>query len=278
MRLNAIVKRALEEDIGKGDVTTNSIIPKDSKGKAVIVAKQDGVLAGIEVACEVFKVLDSGIRFNKFLSDGDKFKPGVKLLEMHGSLRTILTGERVALNFLTHLSGIATLASHFVEKVRGTKAKILDTRKTIPGLRELAKHAVKMGGGVNHRFGLYDAVLIKDNHIASAGGIREAVERVKESSICPSSSSFIEVEVENLAQLKEALSCDVDRIMLDNMNIEDIKKAVEITDGRAELEVSGGVNLDSVRKIAETGVDYISVGSITHSAKAVDMSLEILKQ
>ena len=230
------------------------------------------------MACEVFKVLDSGIRFNKFLSDGDKFKPGVKLLEMHGSLRTILTGERVALNFLTHLSGIATLASHFVEKVRGTKAKILDTRKTIPGLRELAKHAVKMGGGVNHRFGLYDAVLIKDNHIASAGGIREAVERVKESSICPSSSSFIEVEVENLAQLKEALSCDVDRIMLDNMNIEDIKKAVEITDGRAELEVSGGVNLDSVRKIAETGVDYISVGSITHSAKAVDMSLEILKQ
>ncbi|HID92833.1 MAG TPA: carboxylating nicotinate-nucleotide diphosphorylase [bacterium (Candidatus Stahlbacteria)] len=276
MRLSAIVKRALKEDIGKGDVTTNSVIPKDSKGKAVIVAKKDGVLAGMDVACEVFKILDPQIKFNKFLNDGDKFKNGMKLLEIYGSLRAILTGERTALNFLTHLSGIATLTSHFVEKVRGTKAKILDTRKTIPGLRELAKYAVKMGGGENHRFGLHDAVLIKDNHIAVAGGIREAVERLRKSSIDSRFSSFIEVEVENLFQLKEALSCDVDRIMLDNMNVEDIKKAVEITNGRAELEVSGGVNLDNVRKIAETGVDYISVGSITHSAKSIDMSLEVL--
>jgi len=276
MRLSAIVKRALKEDIGRGDVTTNSVIPKDSKGKAVIVAKEEGVLAGIDVVCEVFKMLDPEIKFNKLLNDGDKFKNGMKLLEIYGLLRAILTGERTALNFLTHLSGIATLTSRFVEKVKGTKAKILDTRKTIPGLRELAKYAVKVGGGENHRFGLYDAVLIKDNHIAVAGGIREAVERVRKSYLVSRSPSFIEVEVENLAQLREALSCDVDRIMLDNMNVEDIKKAVEITNGRAELEVSGGVNLDNVREIAETGVDYISVGSVTHSAKSIDMSLELL--
>jgi nicotinate-nucleotide pyrophosphorylase (carboxylating) len=229
------------------------------------------------VACEVFKVLYSGIKFNKFLNDGDRFKNGTKLLEIYGSLRAILTGERTALNFLTHLSGVATLTSQFVDKVRGTKAKILDTRKTIPGLRELEKHAVKMGGGENHRFGLYDAVLIKDNHIAAAGGIRQAVEKVKESSRGSCSWSFVEVEVENLEQLREALSCDdVDRIMLDNMSIEDIKKAVEITNGKAKLEVSGGVNLDTVRTIAETGIDYISVGALTHSAKAIDLSLEIL--
>jgi len=269
------VRKALEEDIRKGDVTTNSIIPKNSKGKAVIVAKEDGVLAGIDVACEVFKVLDSRVKFKKFLNDGEKFEPGVKLLEINGSLRAILTGERTALNFLTHLSGVATLASQFVDKVSGTKVKILDTRKTIPGLRELEKHAVKMGGGENHRFGLYDAVLIKDNHIAAAGGIREAVEKVKESSRGSGSWSFVEIEVENLEQLREALSCDVDRIMLDNMSIEDIKKAVEITSGKAKLEVSGGVNLDTVRRIAETGVDYISVGALTHSAKAIDLSLEI---
>lgn len=240
------------------------------------MAKEEGVLAGIDVVCEVFKMLDPEIKFNKLLNDGDKFKNGMKLLEIYGSLRAILTGERTALNFLTHLSGIATLTSRFVEKVKGTKAKILDTRKTIPGLRELAKYAVKVGGGENHRFGLYDAVLIKDNHIAVAGGIREAVERVRKSYLVSRSPSFIEVEVENLAQLREALSCDVDRIMLDNMNVEDIKKAVEITNGKVELEVSGGVNLDNVRKIAETGVDYISVGSITHSAKSIDMSLELL--
>lgn len=275
MRLNEIVRKALEEDIRKGDVTTNSIIPKNSKGKAVIVAKEEGVLAGIEVVCEVFTALDSGIKFNKFLNDGDRFEPGTKLLEIAGSLRAILTGERTALNFLTHLSGVATLTSHFVEKVKGTKAKILDTRKTIPGLRELEKHAVKMGGGTNHRFGLYDAVLIKDNHIAAAGGIKQAVEKVKESARGACAWSFVEVEVENLEQLKEALSCGADRIMLDNMSIEDVKKAVEITSGKAKLEVSGGVNLDTVRKIAETGVDYISVGAITHSFKAIDLSLEI---
>lgn len=275
MQLKRLVERALREDIGGGDVTTELIIPPNSKGRAVIKAKESGILAGGEVAQVVFTTLDPDINFTQLIKDGKKFARGVVLFELEGKLSTILKGERVALNFLQRLSGIATLTNKFVERVSGTGVKILDTRKTTPGLRELEKYAVRCGGGENHRMGLSDMILIKDNHIKAVGGIREAIAQV----IRHKPQGKVEVEVKNLEELEIVLDYPVDRIMLDNMSIDEIKEAVascEMQDAKCKIEVSGGVSLDNVCEIAETGVDYISVGALTHSVSSIDMSLMVL--
>jgi len=272
-KLRHIINGALAEDIGDGDVTTNLIIPPSQFGKGVFISKEDGVLAGIDVAQLVFEGVDRDVTFKKYLKDGDKLTPKVSIAEVEGRVKSFLTAERVALNFLQRLSSIATLTAKFVEKVKGTKAKIIDTRKTTPSLRNLEKYAVRVGGGENHRFGLYDMILIKDNHIEAAGGIVEAINRVKKGN---KKGLKIEVETQSLKEVEDALNCGVDRIMLDNMSVKDIRKAVELIKGNIELEVSGRVNLNNVSSIASTGIDYISVGSLTHSAKSIDISFEIM--
>jgi nicotinate-nucleotide pyrophosphorylase (carboxylating) len=274
MELKRMIKLALREDIGKGDITTLRIVSPETKGRAIIISKAKGIIAGGKVGEAVFKELDPKIKFTQIISDGTKFNSNEKLFEIEGKLNAILTGERVALNFLQHLSGIATLTNKFVEKVRGTKVKILDTRKTTPGLRELEKYAVQCGGGKNHRMGLWDMVLIKDNHIKVAGGIEKAI-----SKFSSFTQSLIEIEVKDIRDLKKALRYPINWIMLDNMSISEIKESVEIIktkDPRIRIEVSGGVKLSNVREIAETGVDYISVGALTHSAPAIDMSLKVI--
>ena len=271
--MNKLIIEALREDLGRGDITTEAIVPSTATGKAIIIAKQEAIVAGVGVVTQVFKAVDRKLVVNLHKQDGDTVSVGDMVLELRGRVSSILKGERVALNFLSRLSGIATLTRKFVNKVAGTGVKILDTRKTIPGWRELDKYAVRVGGGYNHRMGLYDAILIKDNHIKVAGGIKPAVERVIKKW---GNRYFIEIEVENLDQLREALDTPVDRIMLDNMSVDEIREAVKLNNGRKELEVSGGVNLDNIREIAETGIDYISIGAITHSAPAADFSLEIV--
>lgn len=276
MKIHGIIKQALKEDIGKGDITTNSIIPKSEFVKAEIIAKDSGIIAGLGIAEQVFKELDKNIIFIKKVKDGEKAKEFKVIAEIKGNARAILAGERVALNFLQRLSGIATLTAKFV-KLAGTKSrkqrgiKILDTRKTTPLMRELEKYAVRAGGGKNHRFGLYDAVLIKDNHIEAAGSITEAVKKAKRA------GKAIEVEVKNLREVREALNAGVDRLLLDNMDIKNIKESVKLAKGRVKLEVSGGVSLNSIKAIAKTGVDYASIGALTHSAKALDISLDVVK-
>jgi nicotinate-nucleotide pyrophosphorylase (carboxylating) len=267
-----IVKKALEEDIGSGDITTSAIISKGFEAKGTIIAKEDLILAGIVISSESFKILDPKIIFRKRCNDGNLAQAGKIIAEVKGNAQTILMAERVALNFLQRLSGIATLTSKYVEKIKGTKAKIVDTRKTTPGLRVLEKYAVRMGGGFNHRFGLYDAVLIKDNHIELSGSIKKAVENVKGKT---SHTTRIEVEARSLKEVKDALQSGVDIIMLDNMDLETTRKAVKLIKGKALIEASGNINLDNVRAVAKTGVNLISIGAITHSAPAVDISLEI---
>ncbi len=271
--IGEIVKRALSEDVGPGDVTTKATIPSSSKSEAVILCKQDGVLAGSDVAVEVFHQVNSEIVVKFEADDGDKIKAGRVIAYLSGPTRGILTAERTALNFLQRLSGIATLATRFVEAVKGTKAVITDTRKTTPGLRILEKYAVRMGGGVNHRMGLYDMILIKDNHEAACGSITSAVEATVRSN----PGLKVEVECKSLEDVSEALGvAGVDRIMLDNMTLAQMRRAVKMASGRVELEASGGVNLRSVKSIAETGVDFISIGALTHSAPALDISLDIM--
>jgi nicotinate-nucleotide pyrophosphorylase (carboxylating) len=270
LRIEQIIENALQEDIGSGDITTESLFPTDKKTKAVITAKESGVVAGLSVAERVFKKLDQNIAWHEKKRDGDRVGPQDILAEIEGLQKAILKGERVALNFLQRLSGIATLTSKFVNSVKGLPVKILDTRKTVPGLRILDKYAVRIGGGSNHRFGLFDGILIKDNHIKLAGSITEAVRSVRERG---PHLFKIEVETKNLEEVKEALSAGADIIMLDNMPIETIKEALEIIKGRALTEVSGGINLENIRKIAETGVDFISIGTITHSPPALDIAL-----
>ncbi len=267
----ALIKAALTEDVGRGDITTRAIVGQEA-GKGVFLAKEDFIVAGLFMAMNVFKYLDEKIVFKTYFDDGDMVKKGEALAEVRGGLATILTGERVALNFLQRMSGIATRTDMFVRKIRSTDAKILDTRKTTPCLRGLEKYAVKAGGGLNHRFGLFDAVLIKDNHIKVAGGVKEAVDRVKRA--CHGKMT-IEVEVTSLEEVKEAIEAGVDIIMLDNMGPPMMKKAVSLIGHRAFVEASGGVTIDNVLQIAKTGVDFISVGGLTHSARAVDISLEI---
>lgn len=268
-----LIHRALEEDIGPGDITTSLLIPDENESRALYIAKGNFVLAGLPFSREVFQILDPSISFKMFYNEGVNVIKGDVIAEVHGKTRAVLSGERVSLNILQRLSGIATLTSMYVHKIKGLKAKIVDTRKTTPCQRFMEKYAVRIGGGGNHRFGLFDGILIKDNHIEAVGSIKEAVKLTKSSYYL----AKIEVEVENLYDLKEAIKAGADIVMLDNMSVSDIKEAVKISNGRVLLEASGGVKLENVRDIAEAGVDLISVGALTHSAVAVDISLKIVK-
>ena len=265
-----VLKFALAEDIGSGDVTTDGIVPLDAKLRGQIVAKQAGVVAGLDIAWQVFQLLDAQVKFISRVDEGTTVKAGEVLAAVFGSARALLTGERTALNFLNRMSGIATLTRQFVAAVSHTRAVILDTRKTAPGLRVLDKLAVARGGGQNHRFGLFDLVLIKDNHIDFAGSIEAAVGRARASE----NNLEIEVETRTLRDVQTVLGLGIRRILLDNMTVEMLREAVKLNAGRAKLEASGNVTLENVRAIAETGVDYISVGALTHSAKSFDASLE----
>jgi len=268
-----LLKHGIEEDLGHGDITTNLLIPEDSSSRALYIAKGNFVLAGFPFAKEVFNVLDPATSVEVLYSDGAKVCKGDVLASVTGKTRVLFAGERVSLNILQRLSGIATITSQFVNAVMGTKTKIVDTRKTIPCQRFMEKYAVRMGGGVNHRFGLFDGILIKDNHIEAVGGIKEAVSMAK----AGHHLSKIEVEVETLKELQEALEAGADIVMLDNMSLDDIREAVSIVQGRVAIEASGNMSLNNVREIAEAGVDMISVGALTHSAIAADISLKIVK-
>jgi len=271
--IRRIIEDALREDIGPGDVTTGTVLTGREKGRARAVAKSDMIIAGIHVFEGVFMAVDPGIRFRGKIRDGQPAKKGDVIAEVSGRLDSILRAERVALNFFQRMCGIATLTRRYVEEVKGTRARILDTRKTVPGLRVLDKYAVRTGGGQNHRFALYDGILIKDNHITAAGGITAAVKRA---AAAKTPGLKIEVEVKNLKEVREALRAGADMIMLDNMSLTEMEKAVRLIAGRVPVEASGNVSLLNVRKVAETGVDYISAGALTHSVPAADISLNIL--
>lgn len=271
--VDRILENALDEDIGPGDLTTSAIVDPEIRGEARLLAKEEVVLAGMEIFSRVFSLLDPGIEVESRFHDGDVVREGTYIAQLKGSMRGILSGERTALNFLQHLSGIATLTRAYVEKTDPVEVRVIDTRKTTPGLRLLEKYAVRVGGGSNHRFGLFDGILIKDNHIATAGSISRAVERVK--ARVPHTVR-IEVEVTDTKGLEEAISAGAEAVLLDNMSLEEISSAVSIAGGRVLLEASGGVTLESIGEIAKTGVDLISVGAITHSARSVDISLEVI--
>jgi nicotinate-nucleotide pyrophosphorylase (carboxylating) len=268
--LDPILRRALEEDIGTGDVTTMATIEPGVQASAELVAKEDFILSGIDVAHRVFDLLDQETAFEKLIEDGQSVKRGDVLAWIKGDAAVLLQGERVALNFLQRMCGVATLTAAFVKQVEGTGAVVVDTRKTTPGLRLLEKYSVRMGGGGNHRMALYDAVLIKENHVSAAGGIASAVSRARQS--VPHTQK-IEVEVRDQAEVAEALDAGADILLLDNMSTEELRAAVKMIDGRAVTEASGGVNLETIREIAETGVQLISVGALTHSYHAVDISM-----
>jgi nicotinate-nucleotide pyrophosphorylase (carboxylating) len=269
--IKKIIKIALAEDVGTGDITTQATVSTRKKGRAIAVAKEDFVIAGIDVFVETFHFLDESTKVKKLMDDGRRAKKGDVIAEISGSLSNILQAERVALNLFQRMCGIATLTAKYVKAVRGTKAKILDTRKTVPGLRILDKMAVRIGGGRNHRIGLYDGVLIKDNHIEAAGGITSAVRAQRKNPFMK-----IEVETKNIKEVKEALKCNVDVIMLDNMSVPAMKKAIDFVSGHTLLEASGNVSLKNVADIAAIGVDFISVGELTHSVRAADISLKII--
>lgn len=268
----ALIQQFLAEDVGGGDITTDSIIDEQGRSEAVIVAKEDGVMAGHAMARAVFQALDDRIAYQELKTDGTFVKSGETVATIKGKTRAILSGERTALNILQRLSGVATTAKRFADQTAGTKAKILDTRKTTPGMRLLEKYAVRMGGAHNHRINLNDMALIKENHITAAGSIRNAVQRVREAF----PDRLVEVEVRNMDELEQALQQPVDRIMFDNWSTEDMMRGVTYVGGRVELEASGNMSLERIREVAETGVDFISVGSITHSYKSLDLSLLIL--
>ena len=286
-RVSRIIEEAIIEDLGMGDITTEAIIPMSAAGHADIVVKESGVIAGLGIAAMVFRIVDPGISFDSIHDDGEGVLAGTIVASVSGSLASILKAERTALNFLQRMSGIATLTRTFVQAVEGTHARVTDTRKTAPGLRILDKLAVQLGGGTNHRFGLDDMVLIKDNHIAAAGGISRAMEQCISYLHSVSANLKVEVETTTLDEVREALkNKHIDRIMLDNFSLDHIKQAVQLVNrarrssknsvGRTiEVEVSGNVSLENVRQIAETGVDYISVGRLTHSPEALDISLEV---
>lgn len=264
---------AWNEDIGSGDITTNSLIdPKEHKN-ARFVAKASGVIAGLPIAEMVFRKLDPGLSFSIQKDDGSHVNPGDLIAEFSGTYRALLTGERIALNFLQHLSGIATYTALCMKEVAGTKVQLLDTRKTLPGFRHLHKYAVRMGGGSNHRFGLYDMAMIKDNHIKVAGGISKAVEEVRKN--IPADIR-IEVETTSIEEVKEALSVGVEIIMLDNMSTEQMRECVALIAGKAKVEASGNMTVERLREVAETGIDYISIGALTHSVKALDISQQLI--
>lgn len=268
-----LIHHALEEDIGPADITTTTLISETTESRALFIAKGNFILAGIPFIVEVFRILDHSVSFQTYFNEGAQLKKRAIIAEIFGKTHAILTGERVSLNILQRLSGIATLTNKYVEKVKGLKTKIFDTRKTTPCYRFMEKYAVRMGGGHNHRFGLFDGIIIKDNHIEAVGSIKKAIEMLKKIHYLHK----IEVEVENLYDLKEALAAGADIVMLDNMSLKDMREAVKIVKGRATIEASGNITLDNVRKIAETGVDFVSVGALTHSAVAADISLKIVK-
>lgn len=270
LSLDTIIQNALNEDIHTGDLTTQALISKPAMATANFIAKENMVVAGLFVAARVFTMLDRNIVFKSLSFEGALIEKGSKLAEITGDVAALLQAERVALNLLQRMSGVATMTASYVQAVAGTKARIVDTRKTTPGLRVLEKYAVRAGGGFNHRTGLYDGVLIKENHIVAAGGINEAIKRARS---YIAHTLKIEVETETVAEVKEALSAGADIIMLDNMDNETMRYCVQLIDGQALVEASGGVNLETVRAIAETGVDIISVGALTHSPRAMDISM-----
>lgn len=271
--LDKLIDLALLEDLGgKGDITTDSVIPETSYCRAAITSKSAGILAGLLIAEKVYFKIDRSVEIESLKKDGDKVRPGDGIAVVSGSVRSVLAGERTVLNFVQHLSGVTTLTRKYVDAIAGTGAGIFDTRKTIPGMRAAEKYAVAVGGGRNHRAGLYDQVLIKDNHLKAAAGVGEAVKAAKKRGFTP-----VEIEVETLDQLREALEAGADIVMLDNMEVGTIREAVALTADRALLEASGGVDLSTVRQIAETGVDRISVGSITSSALSLDLALDIIE-
>lgn len=271
--IDSVIDAALREDMPQGDITSENIIPAESRSRAIILAKENGILAGLDVARRVFEKIDSSIEFDKKKNDGQKFSDGETLAVLQGSSISLLKGERTALNFLQRMSGIATTTGKFVQALEGKKTKILDTRKTTPGLRNLEKYAVRMGGGQNHRLNLSEMVLIKDNHIKIVGNISEAVKKAKER-IAPGIK--VEVEATSLAQVQEAVQSGADMVMLDNMRMDKMEEVVRWVKGRIPLEVSGSVTHGKIREIAALGIDFISVGSLTHSYQSVDISMEFL--
>ncbi len=273
--LHAFINASLQEDIGHADITTLAVVPPGHKSRAKIIAKEPCVLAGIDMAIEVFRVLESDIKVTVYHKDGEHLISGDTICEVEGPTGALLSGERLALNLLQRLSGISTLTAKFVEKLRGTSAQVVDTRKTTPGMRAFEKYAVRVGGGGNHRFGLYDGVLIKDNHIAVAGSVTEAIRRAKQMT---HHLVKVEVEVTDMVQLREALQAGADVVMLDNMSVEDMKEAVEYARSKRPdiiIEASGGITLENIRDVASTGVDIISVGALTHSARAIDIGMYV---
>jgi nicotinate-nucleotide pyrophosphorylase (carboxylating) len=274
--IRSTIERALAEDLGQGDITTDSLISSDIRGMGTVLAKAPGVIAGLCVTLEVFRQTSPTVEPRVLVADGLEVTPGDVVAEVEGSIAGILKGERVALNFLQRLSGIATATSMYVKAVRGTMARIVDTRKTVPGLRELEKYAVRMGGGHNHRYNLADGILIKDNHIAALRAqelsMEDIVRRARENS---PHTLRIEVEVETMDEVREAMEARADAILLDNMSLEEMRQAVTLVQGRCLLEASGGINLETVRAVAETGVNLISVGALTHSVRALDISLDM---
>ena len=275
MKMNAdkLILQALQEDITSEDITTNSVMPSYQAGEVDLICKQDGVIAGLDVFKRVFQLLDEKTRFAFYCQDGDSVKKGQKIGLVHGDIRVLLSGERTALNFLQRMSGIATYTRGIADLLRGTNTKLLDTRKTTPNMRIFEKYAVKVGGGYNHRYNLSDGILLKDNHIGAAGGVKEAVAMAKE--YAPFVRK-IEIEVENLDMLKEALEAGADIIMLDNMSVADMRMAVELCRGKAETECSGNVTRENVEQLVDIGVDYISSGALTHSSPILDLSLKNL--
>jgi nicotinate-nucleotide pyrophosphorylase (carboxylating) len=271
--LDPIIEATLKEDMPEGDITSENIIPSDSVSRAVFLAKEDGILAGIDIACRVFEHIDPEIRFEKHTEDGSEIRSGERLADLEGNSIALLKGERTALNFLQRLSGIATLTWKYVQATGGYETEILDTRKTTPSLRLLEKYAVKMGGGTNHRFSLSDMVLIKDNHLQISGGISDSVRKARER-VKPGIK--IEVEAATIDQVREAVQSGVDMIMLDNMTLDEMREAVVLVDGKVPLEASGNIQLPRVKEIAAAGVDFISVGGLTHSYSSLDISLEFL--
>jgi nicotinate-nucleotide pyrophosphorylase (carboxylating) len=273
--IKEIIHRALNEDIQTGDVTTQAVIRDTVLGKGKFLVKANGVIAGLNVTANVFEMVDKEIDFKILIPDSRKVKTGDIVAEVEGKASSILTAERTALNFLQRMSGTATFTNSFIEKISHTKAKILDTRKTVPGLRLIDKEAVRLGGGKNHRIGLFDLFLIKDNHIEIAGSITDAVKACRNLQQKRNSNLKVEVETKKLDEVKEALTCDVDIIMLDNFTTDLMKSAVALINGKCLVEASGNINIENVKEVAETGVDYISVGALTHSVNALDISLEV---
>ena len=276
--IDQFIINALQEDVGDGDHTSLATIPADTTGKAKLLVKDNGILAGIELAAEIFHVVDPKLKLNVLLKDGAKIKYGDIAFEVEGNAQSILKAERLVLNCMQHMSGIATVTGEIVDVLRGTNTKVLDTHKTTPGMRYLEKWAVRIGGGVNHRFGLYDMILIKDNHVDYAGGIRQAIESAQAYLKEKNKKLAIEIEVRNLDELDQVLQTGgVDRIMLDNFNFNDLRDAVDVIEGRYITEASGGITIDNIREYADCGVDYISVGALTHSVRSLDLSLKAVK-